>query len=70
MISGVIEVSRHSLKNMSLAKDLPYNPIVQQVDYCQATGKPQLSTFDRAPKFNIGFVPRTYSSLYEEDLED
>lgn len=70
MVSGVIEVTRNTLNEMSLSKDLPHNPIVQKVEIDNATGMPRISQFYNAPKFNIGFVPRTYNSHFDKDIED
>lgn len=69
-VSGVIEVTRNTQNDMSLSKDLPHNPIVQKVEIDNATGMPRISQFYNAPKFNIGFVPRTYNSHFDKDIED
>lgn len=64
-ISGVIEVPRNTHEDLGVSKDLPFNPIIQKIEENPYTGKPQVKKFYRAPKFDIGFVPRTYQTNFE-----
>jgi 3'-phosphoadenosine 5'-phosphosulfate synthase len=61
-ITGVIEITSSTSKKLETNKQLPFNPIMQDTTTDKATGKQKLRSYVKPPKFNYGFVPRTWCS--------
>ena len=61
-LTGVIEITRNTKKKLETNKQLPYNPIMQDTTIDKETGERVLRSYVKPPKFNYGFVPRTWCS--------
>ena len=61
-ITGVIEITRGTTAKLEMCKFMPNNPIQQDVNTNKDTGLKQLRNYGKPPKFNYGYIPRTWCS--------
>jgi inorganic pyrophosphatase len=60
-ITGVIEMTASTLSKLECVKDVPYNPIMQDIVINKNTKLSTLRKFSKPSIFNYGFIPRTWS---------